>query len=159
MMMRTQRIRRISPATRRPQARRAADQTRRSRRLTPPPAAARRGTGAERRGTAPARPSTSAPAATPVKQRRRPRHLRLVAFNARPRWRRPLPPPVLRLVRGRAPSLALPRARRIAAATARPTRPAVRQSRAAQLLFVAAMAAVGLVALATSIGQVVTSGM
>jgi hypothetical protein len=87
----------------------------------------------------------------------RTRRLRLVVVNARPRRRRQNgAQPVLHLLRGRAPALASPRR-----AATPPPRVATREpkSRVAQLAFVMAMAAVGLVALATSLGQVLTRGM
>ena len=95
------------------------------------------------------------PATKPL--RRRPRHLRLVASNARPRWRRPAAPPSLRLIRGSALLLTLP-PRRV---TQMPVRPADQEprSRVAQLAFVVAMTAIGLVALATSVGQILARGM
>lgn len=96
-----------------------------------------------------------APAKTPA--RRRARHLRLVANNARPRWRRPATQPELRLIRGRAPLLALPPRRVVAPQT--PAAEHEPRSRVAQLAFVVAMTAIGLVALATSVGQILARGM
>jgi hypothetical protein len=77
--------------------------------------------------------------------------------NARPRWRRPTSRPSLRLIRGRALLLALPPRR----ATLPPKRPEPQEprSRLAQLAFVVAMTAIGLVALATSVGQILARGM
>jgi hypothetical protein len=117
-------------------------------RATAPPVASRRPVPLLRpqHGPPPARPS-----------RRRRSALRLVAVNARPRRRRvPLPPPQLRLVRGRAPMLALPRRPAPAAPRARP---AETSSRLGQLMFVLTMAAIGLAALATSVGQILSQRM
>jgi hypothetical protein len=94
--------------------------------------------------------------AKPAK-RRRARHLRLVVANVRPRWRRPVTKPELRLILGRAPRLALP-PRRPAPPQVRPVQ-AEPRSRVAQLAFVVAMTAIGLVALATSFGQLFARGM
>jgi len=152
-MIRTQRIRKLSPTTRRPQPGRAAvDPSRGGRRRAEAAAPSLR------RAVAP-RPRALPPPARRAKPKRpRPRHLRLVAVNLRPRRRRTstvVERPQLRLLRGRAPSLALPR-RRAAVPRVKPPEP---KSRVAQLAFVMAMAAIGLVALATSVGQLVTSGM
>jgi len=146
-MMRTQRIRRISPASRRPYSGRPlADPQRRTRREAAPQQEARHA-----RALVRAQPRT-----TPVRAPRpRSRRLRLVVVNARPRRRRTASPkPVFQLVRGRAPALALPR--RVV-----PAAPPQRQepSRVAQLVFVVAMAAVGLAALATSVGQILARSM
>jgi hypothetical protein len=153
MMMRTQRIRKLSPTSRRPRSGRAAvDPLRGGRRRAEAAAPSLRRTVAPRVRALPQ------PARPAKPKRPRPRHLRLVAVNARPRRRRSgavVERPQLRLLRGRAPSLALPR-RRAAVARVAPPAP---KSRVAQLAFVMAMAAIGLVALATSVGQLVTSGM
>lgn len=151
MMMRTQRIRRISPATRRPNARRqVTEPKRRTSRAQPPLAAGRRA------GALPA-PRRHAPTPAPkTKPRRRARHLRLVVANVRPRWRRASAKPTLRLIRGRAPRLALPPRRAAVPVNVKREEP---RSRAAQLVFVVAMAAIGLVALATSVGQILARGM
>ena len=100
-----------------------------------------------------------APLSTPAKAplRRRAQHLRLVANNARPRWRRPASPPALRLIRGRAPLLAIPPRRAVTTQT--PSTAQEPRSRVAQLAFVVAMTAIGLVALATSVGQILARGM
>ena len=148
MMIRTQRIRRISPTSRRPSARRQTNETRHGARRAEPVTNARRGAALP----APRRNAQ----AKPVK-RRRARHLRLVVANVRPRWRRPVAPPELRLIRGRAPLLALP-PRRPAPAQVRSVEPEPR-SRVAPLAFVVAMTAIGLVALATSFGQLFARGM
>jgi len=146
-MIRTQRIRRISPIVRRPQRRPTIDRLRGARRLdlSGPQA---------RRAVAP-RPGALPPPARPGRPRPRRRWLRLVVVNARPRRRRrELDKPVLRLLRGRAPSLARPR--RVAPPRIEPPEP---RSRVAQLVFVMALAAIGLVALATSVGQILTRTM
>ncbi|MBM4246344.1 MAG: hypothetical protein FJ148_21515 [Deltaproteobacteria bacterium] len=84
-------------------------------------------------------------------------HLRLVSVNIRPRWRRPAPSPALQLIRGRGTLLALPRPR---AATLRARTPEREpRSRVAELAFVVAMTAIGLIALATYIGQILARGM
>ena len=146
-MIRTQRIRRISP-TRRPSARRQANETRHGARRAEPATNARRSAALPvPRRDVPAKPA----------KRRRARHLRLVVANVRPRWRRPVVKPTLRLIRGRAPLLALP-PRRPAPAQTRAVQPEPR-SRVAQLAFVVAMTAIGLVALATSLGQLFARGM
>lgn len=147
MMIRTQRIRRISPVSRRPSVRRQPEAPRQRARRAEPVANARR------------MAALPAPRQTPVKPpaRRRARHLRLVASNARPRWRRPAAAPTLRLIHGRALLMALP-PRRVAL----PATPAIAhepRSRVAQLAFVVAMTAIGLVALATSVGQILARGM
>ena len=149
MMIRTQRIRRISPASRRPSARRQPTEPPRRTRRAEPLATARR------MAALPA-PRRGAPVQPPAR-RRRSRHLRLVSVNARPRWRRPAAPPALHLIRGRGVLLALPPRR----ATAVPLRPTEQEprSRIAQLAFVVAMTAIGLVALATSVGQILARGM
>jgi hypothetical protein len=145
MMIRTQRIRRISATTQRPTARRPiADPLRR----------ARRGESV----TAPVRRvgPLARPLPVPAKKRRRPHRLRLVVVNLRPRRRRDVrPKPSLRLVRGGALSVVpQPRPR------PRPLRaPSPRPSRVGQLVFVVAMAAVGLAALATSVGQILARAM
>ena len=147
MMIRTQRIRKISPVSRRPSARRQPNEPGHRTRRAEPLANARR------IAVLPApRP---VPATKPL--RRRPSHLRVVASNARPRWRRPAAPPSLRLIRGSALLLTLP-PRRVAQPPARPAAHEPR-SRVAQLAFVVAMTAIGLVALATSVGQILARGM
>lgn len=148
MMIRTQRIRRISPTSRRPSvARQPAPPTRRTRRAELLAGA--------RRGAALPAPRRHVPVKPPA--RRKARHLRLVVTNARPRWRRPTSRPELRLIRGRALLLALP-PRRPALPPRRPE-PQEPRSRIAQLAFVVAMTAIGLVALATSVGQILARGM
>jgi hypothetical protein len=80
-----------------------------------------------------------------------------VAVNARPRRSRTVTaPPELRLIPGRAPRLLAPPRRRSAEA-ATPPRP--RSARSGQLIFVLAMAGIGLAALATSLGQILARGM
>jgi hypothetical protein len=148
MMIRTQRIRRISPTSRRPSARRQTNETRHGARRAEPMSNARRSA---------ALPVPRRDVAAKPPKRRRARHLRLVAANLRPRWRRPVTPPTLRLIRGRAPLLALP-PRRPSPQQARPAHPEPR-SRVAQLAFVVAMTAIGLVALATSLGQLFARSM
>jgi len=109
------------------------------------------------RRTAPlARPR---PAKQPAQlPRHRSRRLRLVVVNARPRRRRtPLAKPSLRLLHGNAPRLAMPR-QVVPRPRTRPNNGEAR-SRVAQLVFVVAMAAVGLAALATSVGQILARGM
>ncbi|MEW6271701.1 MAG: hypothetical protein AB1689_20650, partial [Thermodesulfobacteriota bacterium] len=101
-----------------------------------------------------ARPLPGPPPARPARRRRS--ALRLVASNARPRRSRvQVPRPELRLVPGRAPMLALPRR---TAPPPRP-RPAATSSRLGQLVFVLTMAAIGLAALATSVGQILNQRM
>lgn len=147
-MIRTQRIRKISPTSRRPSARRQTNETRHGARRAEPVTSARRSAALPLpRREVPAKPA----------RRRRARHLRLVVANVRPRWRRPVVPPALRLIRGRAPLLALP-PRRPAPPQVRPAESEPR-SRVAQLAFVVAMTAIGLVALATSLGQLFARGM
>ena len=100
-------------------------------------------------------PRRSIPPAPP--RRRRVAHLRLVSVNARPRWRRPAPSPALQLIRGRGVLLALP-PRRATPPRARNVEREPR-SRMAELAFVVAMTAIGLIALATSVGQILARGM
>ena len=147
MMIRTQRIRKISPVSRRPSARRQPNEPGHRTRRAEPLANARR------MAALPA--PRSVPAKAPV--RRRAKHLRLVANNARPRWRRPTTPPALRLIRGRALLLAIPPRRVVTTQT--PAAAQEPRSRVAQLAFVVAMTAIGLVALATSVGQILARGM
>ena len=72
-------------------------------------------------------------------------------------WRRPTTPPALRLIRGRALLLAIPPRRVVTTQT--PAAAQEPRSRVAQLAFVVAMTAIGLVALATSVGQILARGM
>lgn len=146
MMTRTQKIRRISHATRRPaHARPSPERPRRPLRAQAMPPATRRGLAPLRRPAEPAKPRRRAP------------HLRLVVVNARPlRSFAAAAPPALRLVRGFAPvGLAKPRAARPPARK----RNAPAATRAGQLVFVLTMAAVGLAALATSVGQILSQRM
>ena len=146
MMIRTQRIRRISAATRRPNGGRPiADATRRARRSEPIVPIVRR--------VGPlARPRPLPPTTKP---RRRSHRLRLVVVNVRPRRpREHVVKPSLRLIRGSALAT-VPRRR----PPVRPKPASKPRSRVAQLVFVVAMAAVGLAALATSVGQILARAM
>jgi hypothetical protein len=96
------------------------------------------------------------PLPAPPRARQRPAWLRLVWVNRSPRRTRAVAvKPALRLIRGHAPRI-------VSRPPLRRPRPALRQrsrSRAGQLAFVAAMAAVGLIALATSVGQILARAM
>lgn len=154
MMTRTQRIRRRSYATRRSGARRRQTvegvlRLRATPAAQPAPPTARRLAPLVR--PQPERRTTRAP-------QRRVRRLKLVASNARPRRSTTVTsPPELRLIRGRAPwLLAAPRPLPRAAPRRRSRAHATRSG---QLLFVLAMAGIGLAALATSLGQILARAM
>ncbi|HEY8515041.1 MAG TPA: hypothetical protein VIS07_05985 [Candidatus Binatia bacterium] len=144
----TQRIRRLTQS-RRPRGRSNPDARRRPlRAMTPRPLA--------RRYQTLVRPLPGSPPARPP--RRRSRALRLVVNNAHPiRGLRPKSRPELRLIRGRAPMLAVPR--RPPTPVLPRKRPAETSSRLGQLVFVLTMAAIGLAALATSVGQILQQRM
>lgn len=156
MMTRTQRIRRKSYATRRAGARRRQT-VEGSLRLRAAPAAQLESPAVRRLAPLvrpqPEHRTTRAP-------KRRLRRLKLVASNVRPRRSATVTaPPELRLIRGRAPWL-LGAARPLPRGAPQP-RPRSRStaSRSGQLVFVLAMAGIGLAALATSLGQILARVM